>query len=522
MLDFPALGEGEIDLASILRDLAGSGFSGPVSMEIEFTDYEYPPWEECVEAARRGKRYWDSLDVATATAWRRRLVTTFDIASYVRDLPLYDVHEHHMPETLHDREVGLLKLLEQSYAGWTQARPYPLSPDDEPFSLPPERPCTWEDVARYVDGSGSNAFVTSLVSALSELYGLSDDGITEDSWEELDHEIRRRHADPGWVDDVIARAGDRADRHRPLLERPPRRSRRASARATDRWPESTASLSAGIPIPTTTTATPPTRSPRRSMRRSTPSTTTSPSSSGSSTRSPTAARSRSRAHSPTTAICASTSPTRGSRAAPSESDVLRPTEQKAFGDFVVDRLCALAGERGLPVQMHLGTALIRGSHPMYVAGLVERHPGTRFLLMHLGYPWSRDLLGMAFVYRNIWLDLTWSFLLSPSHFKLALHEAIEILPDESRLMLGGDAWHVEESYGALALGRRLIGEVLHERLQARFLNEEGSRRLARRILHENARAFFGHDENRGRSNAKRKTSVSEVFREADEGNSAAD
>ena len=88
---------------------------------------------------------------------------TCDIASYVRELPLYDVHEHHMPESLHDREVGLLKLLEQSYAGWTQARPYPLSPDDEPFSLPPERPCTWEDVARYVDGSGSNAFVTSRV-----------------------------------------------------------------------------------------------------------------------------------------------------------------------------------------------------------------------------------------------------------------------------------------------------------------------------------------------------------------------
>ena len=64
VLDFPVLGEGELDLPSILRDLAGSGFSGPVSMEIEFTDYEYPPWEECVEAAGRGKGYWDWLDVA--------------------------------------------------------------------------------------------------------------------------------------------------------------------------------------------------------------------------------------------------------------------------------------------------------------------------------------------------------------------------------------------------------------------------------------------------------------------------
>jgi len=70
VLDFPALGEGEIDLASILRDLAGSGFAGPVSMEIEFTEYEYPPWEECVEAARRGKAYWDALDVARSSESR--------------------------------------------------------------------------------------------------------------------------------------------------------------------------------------------------------------------------------------------------------------------------------------------------------------------------------------------------------------------------------------------------------------------------------------------------------------------
>jgi len=61
VLDFPPLGEGEIDLASILRDLSAAGFSGPVSMEIEFADYVYPPWEECVQAARRGKAYWDSL-----------------------------------------------------------------------------------------------------------------------------------------------------------------------------------------------------------------------------------------------------------------------------------------------------------------------------------------------------------------------------------------------------------------------------------------------------------------------------
>lgn len=165
-------------------------------------------------------------------------------------------------------------------------------------------------------------------------------------------------------------------------------------------------------------------------------------------------------------------------------------ERKAFGDFVVDRLCRLAGEVDLPMQMHLGTAIIRGSHPLKAAGLIERHPKTRFLLMHLAYPWSSELLGMAFVYRNIWIDLTWSLLISPSHFKRALHEAIEVLPDESRMMIGGDNWHVEETFATMRLARRLIAEVLEEKVQAGYFGCEDAERLARRILRENAIAFF--------------------------------
>jgi len=61
VLDFPSLGEGELDIPAMLGELRESGFSGPVSMEIEFTNYEYPDWQACVEAARRGKAYWDSL-----------------------------------------------------------------------------------------------------------------------------------------------------------------------------------------------------------------------------------------------------------------------------------------------------------------------------------------------------------------------------------------------------------------------------------------------------------------------------
>jgi len=61
--DFPPLGEGEIDIPALLTDLRSIDFAGPVSMEIEFTNYEWPPWADCVEAAKRGKAYWDGLGI---------------------------------------------------------------------------------------------------------------------------------------------------------------------------------------------------------------------------------------------------------------------------------------------------------------------------------------------------------------------------------------------------------------------------------------------------------------------------
>jgi L-ribulose-5-phosphate 3-epimerase len=61
VLDFPPLGEGDLDIAGMLRRITASGFDGPVSMEIEFVNYEYPPWDECVVAARRSKAYFDAI-----------------------------------------------------------------------------------------------------------------------------------------------------------------------------------------------------------------------------------------------------------------------------------------------------------------------------------------------------------------------------------------------------------------------------------------------------------------------------
>jgi hypothetical protein len=402
---------------------------------------------------------------------------------------IVDVHEHHFPDILLSRDVNLLQLFRQSYAGWTEKRAYALPSESQPEPAL-AAPTSWEALAPFVERSGSNSFVRNVVGAVTELYGNGETTITRENWESLDAAVRRHHAEPDWCKTVIQRA--RIERlitdpyTDPLLD--PRKTlgpnydtvMRINAFACG-WHEDSRDHNGNSAHDL---------SARLGFK-------------------PKTFEEYLASIDDLVAGCSQRHQVALKNALAYDRDLdfdepdeklarrawgnLSPTpaERKAFSDFVVDHFCRLAGERDLPVQIHLGTAIIRGSYPLKVAGLIERHPRTRFLLMHLAYPWSRDLLGMAFVYRNIWLDLTWSLLLSPSHFKLALHEAIEVLPDEARMMIGGDNWHVEETYGAMKLARRLIAEVLSDKLAEGYFGQADAERLARRILRENANQFFG-------------------------------
>ncbi len=413
---------------------------------------------------------------------------------FIEQLPIVDVHEHHLPEVILQREVNLLQLFQQSYAGWAQARPYCLpseSRDSDPM-LAGAGPTTWESLAPFLDHSGSNFFVRNLVRAVVELHGDGSAEITRDNWPALDAAVRAAHRRPDWQREVLHRARVTTvitDAYNdPLLD--PRPALGANYRSVMRIN----SLALGWhPVSRDHNG----NSAHELLQRAGLKADSFDEYlvaldqlvAGLAARGQVALKN---------ALAYDRDihfdePDEGLARAAWGRAAPPPAERKAFGDFIVDHLCRIAATRDVPVQMHLGTGIIRSSHPLGVAGLVERHPRTRFLLMHLAYPWSRDLLGMAFVYRNIWLDLTWSFLLSPSHFKLALHEAIEVLPNESRMMLGGDNWHVEETYGAMQTARQLIAEVLEEKLAAGYFSRATAERLARRILHDNARDFFRLD-----------------------------
>lgn len=113
-------------------------------------------------------------------------------------------------------------------------------------------------------------------------------------------------------------------------------------------------------------------------------------------------------------------------------------------DPAIDPLYALAAERGLPVLVHVGYTPSQSADPRHfaphpMAAVAERFPEGRFVMAHLGAPWTAHSIALMAQHPNLWADLSiFSWYQPPAIVAdaLRLAKARGVLP---RVMWGSDA-----------------------------------------------------------------------------------
>ena len=75
-----------------------------------------------------------------------------------------------------------------------------------------------------------------------------------------------------------------------------------------------------------------------------------------------------------------------------------------------------------------------------------------------------DIAGLAHVYSNVWADLCWLPLISPTAAHRLMHELIDVC-NTDRVVWGCDTWTSEESYGARLAFLEVLSQVLYERVE---------------------------------------------------------
>ena len=172
-----------------------------------------------------------------------------------------------------------------------------------------------------------------------------------------------------------------------------------------------------------------------------------------------------------------------------------PAERRGFVDYVVWRLAELAGEAGLPFQIHTGISCcgaryLLSSEPHELVPLICSHPETKFDLFHAGFPALGQAAAMAKGMPNVFVNLNWLPAISGAVFKRYLSELLDLVP-MTKIVWGSDAVQVEEVYAHSELTRRLLSAVLSEKIDQGRYGPDLCREIAWRLLRQNGIDLYG-------------------------------
>ena len=167
-----------------------------------------------------------------------------------------------------------------------------------------------------------------------------------------------------------------------------------------------------------------------------------------------------------------------------------------LGDWCWARGVELSIAHNLPFKIHTGYYAGNDRMPVSriaagnMCALFARYPDARFVLMHIAYPYSDELVALAKHYRNVWVDLCWAWSIDPYSSRDFLRRFLHAVPTNKLFAFGGDTgWPT----GALAYSiqaRNEIRRALEAEIAEGYLTEVEAMDVATRIMRDNQYACF--------------------------------
>ncbi len=145
-------------------------------------------------------------------------------------------------------------------------------------------------------------------------------------------------------------------------------------------------------------------------------------------------------------------------------------EAKPLQDYMVHQLLNLAQLNKIPVAFHTGlqaghSKFIDNSNPVLLSNLFMEFPDVNFVIFHGSYPFGGELSVLARNFKNVFIDMNWTYSISPTYAERYLSEWLETVPASKIMAFGGDQRTVENTYGNLVLAKTIISNVLIKKVE---------------------------------------------------------
>jgi hypothetical protein len=164
-------------------------------------------------------------------------------------------------------------------------------------------------------------------------------------------------------------------------------------------------------------------------------------------------------------------------------------------DYLVHLTIQEASRRGLPIQIHTGLHegnqnIVSNSNPELLVNLFLEYGDAKFDIFHGSWPYSSQLSALAKNFQNVYIDMCWMHIISPSRARSALDEWLDEVPVNKIMGFGGDYLCVEGSYGHSVMARENVAKVLARKVDDGIYDIDEAKKYATWILRDNPKNLF--------------------------------
>ena len=177
------------------------------------------------------------------------------------------------------------------------------------------------------------------------------------------------------------------------------------------------------------------------------------------------------------------------------------SENKAIQDHLFNYCVRRATEFNLPVKLHTGYYAGQGGMPLHrlrhnagdMCELLKLHPKTRFVIMHITWPYQDEAIAIAKHYPNAYVDMCWAWIINPAAGVRFVKEFLMAAPANKLFTFGGDYMPVELVPGHARIARMGIAQALSELAEEGWIDSDSVPDLVKKLMYKNAEEVFDYE-----------------------------
>lgn len=171
---------------------------------------------------------------------------------------------------------------------------------------------------------------------------------------------------------------------------------------------------------------------------------------------------------------------------------------KKFQDYFMHYILRLANKKNITFQFHTGIQegnanVVSNGDPTLLTNLFMEYPDVDFDLFHIGYPYHNKISALCKVFTNVYIDMCWAHIISPTASINFLVEGFDSMPLNKISAFGGDYCFIDGVAGHQHMARINVSKALAIKVDEGLFDVEKAKEISKMLFYDNPYKIFKLD-----------------------------